>query len=270
MNTTDSGLLYKYRSWGEPFHPECLLKNQLYFSSPMDMNDPFDFKIPPNFALLDTEELMLLYFNEGITKFTGQQISKMGGRDELKRKMFHSFKTQLPQVQKDFEKKFFPTIDKHFGVICLSHRWDSVLMWSHYSDNHKGFCLGLDQNKLLETCEFGSQGKVVYDEFPNVSPLTAVEPETIIKQSYFKAPGWAYEEEFRIIKLEYPAELSHEERIHIYPDGCLKEIILGLRISDADKSEIRKVGFERNIPVYQMEKIPLSFNLERRLISANE
>ena len=27
------------------------------------------------------------------------------------------------------------------GVCCLSEKHDDVLMWSHYSNGHKGFCL---------------------------------------------------------------------------------------------------------------------------------
>ena len=263
----DNCLLYKYRSWGRQHDRDNLLKRQLYFSSPKDMNDPFDFKIPPNFALLNNEELIQLYFNEGISKFTDEQVSKMGGVEEMQRKMAIAFKTDLPKTQKDYESNSFPTIDRHFGVICLSHVWDSVLMWSHYSDKHTGFCLGFDQKLLLETCKFGSQGDVQYDHFPNISPLAANDPETIIKQSFFKAPGWEYEGEYRIVKLEYPDELSHEMRIHLYPDECLREIILGLQISDEDRADLKKIASKRKIPIYQVQKVPLSFNLERQQIS---
>lgn len=266
----NNGLLYKYRSWIRPYHQDCLLKNELYFSSPKDMNDPFDFKIPPNFALLNTDESIAQYFNEGISKITVAQIERMGGIEQMKRKMYDRFTLELSQTQRDFEENFFPTIDRHFGVICLSHVWDSVLMWSHYSDNHFGFCLGFEQKALLETCKFGSQGIVQYDRFPDINPLTANDPKTIIMQSFFKAPGWSYESEFRIVKLEYPDELSHDMRIHKYPDTCLKEIILGLRTSDEDKADLIKVAAKRRIPVYQVEKVPLSFNLKRRLISVDE
>src|SRR3954471_5525958 len=30
------------------------------------------------------------------------------------------------------------------GVLSLSERWNSVLMWSHYADNHRGVCIEFD------------------------------------------------------------------------------------------------------------------------------
>jgi hypothetical protein len=31
-----------------------------------------------------------------------------------------------------------------YGVSCFSESWNSILMWSHYADRHKGICLGFD------------------------------------------------------------------------------------------------------------------------------
>lgn len=34
------------------------------------------------------------------------------------------------------------------GVVCLSEHGDDILMWSHYSDGHQGFCLEFDRERL--------------------------------------------------------------------------------------------------------------------------
>ena len=34
------------------------------------------------------------------------------------------------------------------GVVCFSESYDNIIMWSHYSDNHKGFCLNSILNML--------------------------------------------------------------------------------------------------------------------------
>jgi hypothetical protein len=31
-----------------------------------------------------------------------------------------------------------------YGVLCFSTSWKSPVLWSHYADRHKGFCLGFD------------------------------------------------------------------------------------------------------------------------------
>ena len=38
------------------------------------------------------------------------------------------------------------------GVLCLSACDNSILMWSHYADEHKGFCIGFN-NSLVASIE---------------------------------------------------------------------------------------------------------------------
>lgn len=48
---------------------------------------------------------------------------------------------------------------KSFGVVSFSKRNDSILMWSHYADSHKGFCIGF-HTKI----EFRDAKEVYYAE----------------------------------------------------------------------------------------------------------
>ena len=32
---------------------------------------------------------------------------------------------------------------EHYRYFCVSEKWDNILMWSHYSEEHKGFCISL-------------------------------------------------------------------------------------------------------------------------------
>ena len=36
------------------------------------------------------------------------------------------------------------TIEKKWGVLCFSRSWHNPVLWSHYSDKHRGICLGFD------------------------------------------------------------------------------------------------------------------------------
>ncbi len=45
--------LYKYRSWAEKRHVDILTKNEIYFASPADFNDPFDCGISPDLTFRD-------------------------------------------------------------------------------------------------------------------------------------------------------------------------------------------------------------------------
>ena len=57
-------IIYKYRSWANEYHRNILLKNQVYLSSPIEFNDPFDCKIPKNFLLIDSPEKIEKYVND--------------------------------------------------------------------------------------------------------------------------------------------------------------------------------------------------------------
>ena len=35
-------------------------------------------------------------------------------------------------------------VDRRFGVCALGERADSILMWSHYADEHAGICIEFD------------------------------------------------------------------------------------------------------------------------------
>ena len=33
---------------------------------------------------------------------------------------------------------------ERYGILCFSATWDGPVLWAHYADNHRGFCLGFD------------------------------------------------------------------------------------------------------------------------------
>ncbi|MBV9575704.1 MAG: DUF2971 domain-containing protein [Gammaproteobacteria bacterium] len=39
-------------------------------------------------------------------------------------------------------------VHNQLGILSLSSCNDSILMWSHYADFHKGFCIGFKTNSL--------------------------------------------------------------------------------------------------------------------------
>lgn len=39
--------------------------------------------------------------------------------------------------------------DTKLGIFSLSKRYDDELLWAHYSNSHKGFCIEYDLDQLL-------------------------------------------------------------------------------------------------------------------------
>src|SRR6218665_1281944 len=154
-------ILYKYRNWTNDFNKNILLKNELYLSSPKDFNDPFDCRIPDNYFLLDTPDKIDQYINGVVERHMQLLISRDLNIVDEKKRMKEKL-SDLGTIQLENEKVTFDSQDERLGILCLSERWDSILMWSHYADLHKGYCVGFHENKLRESGLFGKGGPVIY------------------------------------------------------------------------------------------------------------
>nr|HAT8714754.1 DUF2971 domain-containing protein [Legionella jordanis] len=114
-----------------------LFNNQIYFSRPDYFNDPFDCM---------GQELMLPYFREGLAKMLASFSLKVK-QSLLKEEQIQIFREKINQEQGSAERKkkiedALSTLKDTLGVLSLSSRCDSILMWSHYADYHRGFCIG--------------------------------------------------------------------------------------------------------------------------------
>jgi hypothetical protein len=49
-----------------------------------------------------------------------------------------------PEKAARFRLSHMSTINRQFGLICLSEVSDDILMWSHYTRGHSGFVIGFD------------------------------------------------------------------------------------------------------------------------------
>ena len=123
-------LIYKYTNYERL--TEILINNALHFSCPLDFNDPFDSYV--NVKDLDD------YSNDDINKIIGYP------GDETKKKQLYKI---LNPDNKEAKKKFADNQQKaseNLLVLSLSELKDNILMWSHYADYHKGFCIGFKSN----------------------------------------------------------------------------------------------------------------------------
>src|ERR1044071_4689643 len=128
-------------------------------------------------------------------------------------------------------------LNESVGVLCLSELKDSLLMWAHYADNHRGFVLGFDADhhffskRRNATDEFGFLRKVDYRrQRPNV--VLSDTSSTVWFGT--KSHQWAYEKEWRIVRVL--SETIHQIVIppfpiclFEFPPDALKEIVLGSR-----------------------------------------
>jgi hypothetical protein len=257
-------IVYKYRNWVNQKHKDLLINNEIFLSGPQSFNDPFDCRIPTNFYLLDSEDKIKRFVdNKTIEHF---EVLNREGRniEEEIRKLEKRLTEDLSGFQKESENILYNTQDKNYGILSLSKRWDSILMWSHYSDCHKGYCVGFNEIKLRMSGSFGKGGDVFYsDDFPQISPFDDDLMENSFTETHYKALDWQYEQEYRLTKLFYPEAPKTEDRIVNIPHDVFEEVYLGLNMDDQHKSEIIEIAKLKNIKVYQVVKIPFKFTLGR-------
>jgi DNA-directed RNA polymerase subunit RPC12/RpoP len=119
------------------------------------------------------------------------------------------------------------------GVFCLTEANDNILMWSHYADGHRGFCIEFERS---ESNELGGEScvPVIYPKdnaVPNFKLKALAERKAFARIATTKAKLWVYEKEWRMI--------SRDPGGGLYPiPGRISAIIFGLRMVAQGKTTI--------------------------------
>jgi Protein of unknown function (DUF2971) len=171
------------------------------------------------------------------------------------------------------------TSDK-FGVLSLSKRRDSLLMWAHYASQHEGFIIEFEStHPWFSQKEFvpgyGNVGflrKVKYSpERPKIHAKGTAQfgfskgarPEDIF---FAKSRQWAYENEWRIVMLLARATKIIEGATHLFevPSAAISAVILGARIAPSDQEKI--VSHLSNTQLAHVSLIRASLNPRRFIL----
>ena len=208
--------LYKYRSMESKGLADIFEKRKIYFTDPTTFNDPFECRPKLTFhqSALKREKYLKLLTKERFPNADKRMIKKLM-RDHANRKLL----TDLTHLKR-MHKLFLSSV----GVCCLSERNDDILMWSHYSDAHKGLCIQFDASR--NDTLFWEALKVIYSkEYPeiNIMALGEGDPHEFRKALLTKSVHWNYEEERRVLKME---EEGGPEYYSFSPD-LLTGIIIG-------------------------------------------
>jgi hypothetical protein len=220
----------------------CLASNTIWFSGIDTLNDPFEGKY---------------------------HDSELENNTPEKRMLDYSLKYSVPQ-----------------GILCMSAHCEkrlphlNNLMWSHYANGLRGYCLKFNKQRFLESI-YGLNGgvlllatkyfsaEIIYSEetIPKPPRLhekisnNAQELENIFLPMFStKSSHWSYENEYRL--------LSQSVGKHSYDPASLDELIIGERMpfdqqkllvsivkTENPKIKIKMATLKKNS--YQIETIEL-------------
>ena len=251
----------------------------MFFNSPSDFNDPFDSKV--NAIWKGTEEewhdfLIVTGMNNPIER---ELLIKEAIREGflIKEKNKLLLKTSRKKTEIFNEKSIFASTADFFRVCCFTLNKSSILMWSHYADNHQGICLcfRFKQHEDEKTFILDSEPHFLYpvkyidDMPPQINLVDWSKAEEFVDFLCTKHSDWKYENEYRLI--QWPETLSSNYKMK-YRKEDLEGIIFGLKTSIEDMKKINTIikstytqeGFKVNF--YQAREIPGKYALKMKKI----
>lgn len=199
--------------------------NQLKYNYPAYFNDPFDclFDIKIDSTGFNKEEFERIvgdYVPDYIWTSQRKIIEKKINNPSLIAKHIHKLRKEK------------------LTITCFNSNPLSILMWSHYANNHQGMLLEFKipkSNSLIEPIP------VLYDdEYQTINTpwqklenaenenefMTMITRETIFR----KSSEWSYEKEFRLVgdpstNIDFPL-------LQPYPPEYLSSVVMGAKLQD--------------------------------------
>lgn len=245
MNLTDNKegkYLYKYVPFNQ-YSLQLLINSKFWLGAPDLLNDPFegDFVID-NYKEFINELCVNILHN-------WNKRRKWSTRDnELIANEMINNESYFLSVLYDYLN--FHYINNSYGTTSFSTECESLKMWSHYADSHKGFVIVFDYNILKTSIFDATISKVTYGELPKVKISITNNNITITDDAgllFRKPPEWESEKEVRIVR-KYLFE-SDLERLLKFQEESILGIICGSRMPFLHSDTIAALFKDRGIKI---------------------
>lgn len=239
---------YIYRYDGCDNAKKSIEGKYIWMSSNLNFNDPFEGILHGDYENAKDSEIVNLY-----SKIFSYSESEVLGliKDSEKRKDY------VERIKEHHKKNV-----SNAGIFCCSEINDSITMWSHYAEKHKGVCLEYDV--LEDTSFFQFVKKVSYTEnFPEKATLSEIlnnlDNSLLYISILTKSAYWEKEKEVRVI------ETNQKGKIEIKNLDCLKSVIFGLNCEKKFKRKLieimREKGYNKNTEIKKAVKAENAYKL---------
>lgn len=226
--------IYKYRNWGNKYHQRLINNLEVYFPTPQELNDPFDCQRNFDWGELQDPDKNIQYLKiaakriEKNTRYSAEEREEILARG-LHDKMDAARIAEMEELVRE-QDDFFNSLT---GTFTASLIRDSILLWSHYADSHKGFCIGLDTELLLKTIQHGGSSKAAqYDAKLILTSMLDDIEDAIAEKTFSKYEAWGYEFEYRILAGQLPKNKVFS------PPEVFKEIIFGINMRKDHREQL--------------------------------
>jgi hypothetical protein len=233
--------LYHY----QPFRPEWLeatvLHDKVHCTGPRDFNDPWDCRPCYDESVLDDPKVYdqhVLFFDRVDRKYFSSKTEEQRAQQLQRMRTDPAFLRSLLRQMEGIDE----AIHKEYRIFCLASKPDSIVMWSHYANKHRGVCLEFS----TDAEEFSGAYRVIYSERYPLFNLADDDPANNLLPLVTKAAAWSYEEEYRVIA-EVHATARSDGSLHTHenfltiPPSSLKSVILGCEMGSSSRESVRDI-----------------------------
>lgn len=248
--------LYKYYS-DKPTKLEAVQDNKMWYSAPYKFNDAFDCDLFVDENAIFTSFAHLASHDRGVR-----------AGSPAWRRLKQTIHAQACSMRTTFEDMKVTT-----GISCLSELDNSLLMWAHYANNHRGMCVEYELLEINRQLKFSPIPVVYSDEKVRISSIRQEKIEVdatrfLIESLTTKSTEWSYEKEWRIIRdnvacgLKWDVEEKGALLDMIRPSsvilGCMAELEFEQSVyAYCEERRINLFKMKKNKEFYRLEKIPI-------------
>ncbi len=191
------------------------------------------------------------------------------------------FLALVEKAKKVFQNKIDKAVEdaKDSALVsCFSKRKNSMLMWSHYANSHKGVCIEYERPESKDFRDVIYQNKrpfiKMYKAVSHAIALDILQKNeseseifSYLKDTldpfFIKATDWKYEDEVRCLysKTKLPDNVEYDGNRYILNIGYPKAIYIGCRAAGEGLNHLYRLAENRGIPVYFMKKSEKTFDI---------
>lgn len=169
---------------------------------------------------------------------------------------------------------------KNLIFVCsFSTKLNDTLMWSHYTNKHKGFCIEYDLSKCSEKYinyfhpiiysdkrfqirnkNFWIERFISLHKEDGITIDEAKKIDDILIASMLKSSKWEYESEWRVTIPRNKIDDEFKGNTCL-PIGCATAVYLGARMEMNQKNRIKEIAKSKQIEVHELKLSANSFDL---------
>jgi len=155
---------------------------------------------------------------------------------------------------------------ENFRICCFSSVPDDLLMWGHYADCHRGFCLEFtpaNDDQFRNRCFPVEYQEHYPDLLTSYSEFQCQNEHPFTKLFTTKSKHWEYEHEWRMVSHVSDRQKSTLVLEHYYKPEVLTGIIFGMRMSKDHRMLISKLTVDLpHLKKYEVIKDKSSYALK--------